>query len=424
MQKTTKRKKRDRAEKDRVHLDKPLSEMGEEWKKSMLEIEAYINRSAEARRQEIESDRKQPGRIKRPMNSFMLYRKAFQNHTKAYCEHNNHQVVSKVCGASWDQEPDHIRKQFGEWAKLERENHQKAHPGYKFAPKPNKNSVQAKRKRGDMSDDEASDLESYDWDNGRPYKGRRSHTGTPVPEHDLYATQPGYYPPQHQYAQHTMMINPRAVKSSYGYMNPNKQMPTPYNSLSMNHSGQYLSANSTTNRHYQQSVGGYVEDVSYHKTASPNSGIYHQPMQRSLMDSYAPQSHPALEHTPPPAQFLPNSRLDQGMYPTHGGSFDPNDPLQLPDNSIEASGLDYNFNGSGVHHGMGDGLSGDFLGDSMLHDQRAQQILRGNEENWDIQQLDDVQADESFEDWGVDPSLSQPYGVTDPSLSEAYIAQD
>ncbi|PSR81616.1 high mobility group box domain-containing protein, partial [Coniella lustricola] len=105
----------------------------------MLEIEAYINRTAEVRRKEISSDRKQPGKVKRPMNSFMLYRKAFQNHTKAYCEHNNHQVVSKVCGASWDQEPEHIRKQFADWAKMERANHQLAHPGYKFTPAKPKN---------------------------------------------------------------------------------------------------------------------------------------------------------------------------------------------------------------------------------------------------------------------------------------------
>lgn len=392
----------------------------------MLEIEAYINRPADARKNEADSDRKQPGRVKRPMNSFMLYRKAFQNHTKAYCEHNNHQVVSKVCGASWDMEPEHIRKQFADWAKQERANHQKAHPGYKFAPaKPNKAP-----KRKQDSDDEASDLESYDWESGQRIKRARSHTGTPVPEHDLYTAQQGYYhQPPPQYGQHPSMINSHnAMLSSYGYNNPNKQMPAPYNAMTLGQTGQtgqYLSSNSMANQHYGQR-GYAVEDVSYHKTPSP-SNPYHHPMQQGLMDSYVstPQHH-GLEHTPPPAQFMQDARMGSGMYVgMSNGSFDPNDPLQLPDNAIETSGFDLNFHSNPLgHQSLGGGLSNEFVGESLLQDHQAQQLLRGSDESWDIQPLDEGQAGEHYDDWGVDPSLSQPYAVNDPSLPGMYTARE
>lgn len=421
VQKPKKRKGRAKADKDKVHLEKPLSEMGEEWKQSMAEIETYINRPAEVRRKEIDLDRKQPGKIKRPMNSFMLYRKAFQNHTKAYCEHNNHQVVSQVCGASWDQEPEHIKKQFADWAKLERTNHQKAHPGYKFTPA--KPKTAPKRKRD--SDDEASDLDPYEWENAQRLKMARSNTGTPVPEHEaIYSSHQGYYAPPQQYAQqpgvHPGMVPGRAVMSSYSFNNPNKSMPAPYGQITMPQTGQYLSANSMANHSYQQR--GFVEDVSYHKTPSP-SNPYHQPMQPSLMDAYASPPQPrGLEHTTPPAQFVQNNQLDTGMFPVNGASFDPSDPLHIPDHGIESSGLNFNFNEANVPHPMGDVLMSEF-GESMLQDQQAQQLLRGNNESWDIQPLDEAQAGDQYDDWGVDPSLSQPY-AHDPPLSEVYNARD
>lgn len=420
VQKPKKKKGREKADKDKVHLEKPLSEMGEEWKKSMLEIEVYINRTAETRLHEIENDRKQPGKIKRPMNSFMLYRKAFQNHTKAYCEHNNHQVVSKVCGASWDQEPESIRKQFGDWAKMERANHQKAHPGYKFTPAKPKN---AKRKHN--SDDE-SELETYDWDSGQKIKRSRSHTGTPVPD-EIFSHHGYYAPPSHhqQYGQHPSHLSSRAVMSSYGYSNPNKQMPAPYGSMVMNQSGQYLSSNTMTNMNYQ--ARGYpVEDIAYHKTPSPGNHYQQASMQHSMMDSYGGPQHHGMEHTPPPTGYMhSDSHLDGSMYPMNDNSFDPSDPLNLPDHSIESGGLEFNFNGGGGHQSLGGELDHEFVGgDSFAHDQHSQQVLRGNEESWDIQPLDESQAGDQYDDWGVDPSLSQPYAMNDPSLSEAYTVQD
>ncbi|KAF8249333.1 HMG-box, partial [Wilcoxina mikolae CBS 423.85] len=94
-------------------------------------MECWVTRSTQARKKEVE---KRGGYITRPMNSFMLYRSAFAERTKYWCLQNNHQVVSSVSGESWPLEPDHIRQKYNDLAKKERENHQLAHPGYKFSP--------------------------------------------------------------------------------------------------------------------------------------------------------------------------------------------------------------------------------------------------------------------------------------------------
>lgn len=91
----------------------------------------------------------------------MLYRSAYAERVKQFCKENNHQVVSQVTGASWPLEPDEIRKKYEKLALLERDNHQAAHPDYKFAP--NKTG----KKRGRDEDDSDSDGE---------WSGKRSRT--------------------------------------------------------------------------------------------------------------------------------------------------------------------------------------------------------------------------------------------------------
>lgn len=119
-------------------LTKPLSEVAKDVPEvPVADIAGFVTRSTEERLKET-SRNKTPGRIKRPMNAFMLYRKAYQEVAKTQCSHNNHQHVSKVCGAGWPMEPDHIHHMFNEWAQIERANHQKAHPDYKFAPSKSK----------------------------------------------------------------------------------------------------------------------------------------------------------------------------------------------------------------------------------------------------------------------------------------------
>ncbi|KAB8339184.1 hypothetical protein FH972_022119 [Carpinus fangiana] len=76
---------------------------------------------------------------------------------------NNHQVVSAVSGQSWPKEPPAIRDFYNGLASLERDNHAKAHPSYKFSPsKPV--TFPASRRRKTSTSDADSDEYSSDGD--------------------------------------------------------------------------------------------------------------------------------------------------------------------------------------------------------------------------------------------------------------------
>ncbi|OBT60165.1 hypothetical protein VE03_10302 [Pseudogymnoascus sp. 23342-1-I1] len=157
--------KKTKTENGLTRLEEPLSVLTRTCAHvPVVDIEAYVNRSVETRRKEVE-DGKNPGKVKRPMNSFMLYRKAYQNRTKNWCLKNNHQVISQLCGDSWPLEPVNLRAQFKEWARIERKNHENAHPGYKFSPAKAATAKAAKRKVS-VSDEELGQ-EDYDCDRGR-----------------------------------------------------------------------------------------------------------------------------------------------------------------------------------------------------------------------------------------------------------------
>lgn len=144
-------------------------------------MEEWVNRSAEVRRKEVE---KRNGYVTRPMNSFMLYRSAYAERTKQWCLQNNHQVVSSVSGESWPMEPPEVRELYNEYAKIERINHQNAHPTYKFSP--SKTTAAARKRKGEYSDEEPSDLDDAEWNPGngrsrsRPSKRTSQNMGYPV----------------------------------------------------------------------------------------------------------------------------------------------------------------------------------------------------------------------------------------------------
>jgi hypothetical protein len=129
-------------------LDAPLSELTKSSSIPIKDTNAWVNRSIEERH--AESARKL-GKVPRPMNSFMLYRSAYAERTKQWFMQNNHQHVSKVSGRSWAMEPQEIRNQFDNWAKIERANHQLAFPNYKFSP----SKTATKRQRGGADEDES-----------------------------------------------------------------------------------------------------------------------------------------------------------------------------------------------------------------------------------------------------------------------------
>jgi hypothetical protein len=258
----------------------------------MKDIEAHVNRSKEQRLKELEQSN---GYVKRPMNSFMLYRSAFADRTKHWCKQNNHQVVSSVAGESWPLESDELRSQFDQWAKTERQHHQEAHPNYKFSPSKSSN----KRRKGDVSDDEIepSDLDEHDPDGeyrgGRSVRQRRQPretvylpTNVGFESHPYYGQQlNGYEPSQFQYANpgrplpsniaYDMHGNPYDTHmQTYLHQSPPQQHTNPYMYHDMQN-GTRVSTPASLNG--QQTIGGYglpggqiADDIfSHSRTSTP-----------------------------------------------------------------------------------------------------------------------------------------------------------
>lgn len=138
----------------------PLSEVT----KHMLHIplkdmEALVHRPITERRMEVA--KKKNGKVSRPMNSFMLYRSAYTDRIKALFHLNNHQEVSRASGKSWGMETPLVRTKYEELANIEKDNHCRAHPHYKFAPK--KETEPKGKRRRDAEEDCFADCDDPDF---------------------------------------------------------------------------------------------------------------------------------------------------------------------------------------------------------------------------------------------------------------------
>ncbi|KAL3464770.1 hypothetical protein BJX64DRAFT_286252 [Aspergillus heterothallicus] len=135
VQKSPRQRRRAKKGKDReprASLPGPLSEITKHMTDIPLkDMEEHVHRSIEKRHLEVAE---KGGKVARPMNSFMLYRSAYQERTKQWFAQSNHQVVSEVTGDSWARESPEIKAKYIRLASIEKQNHLRAHPGYKFTP--------------------------------------------------------------------------------------------------------------------------------------------------------------------------------------------------------------------------------------------------------------------------------------------------
>ena len=119
----------------------------------LVETETYIRRPKELREEEWTKRHNFP-RIPRPMNVFLLYRRAVSERAKEYAGVTNHQAVSRVAAISWKNESDRVKNIFCYYANLEKKYHDKAVPNYKFSPQRTQSTKASKRKRkGEDSED-------------------------------------------------------------------------------------------------------------------------------------------------------------------------------------------------------------------------------------------------------------------------------
>ena len=241
----------------------PLSELTKSYTEIPIrDINAWVNRSTEERLTEINA---KTGYIKRPMNSFMLYRSAYAERTKMWCLQNNHQVVSSISGESWPLEPQEVRDLYIEYAKIERDNHAKAHPNYKFSPsKPN--TLAKKRTDSNEEEDESepSDLDDPEWLSGRYRKEKRqAHRTRLEPRGTSFAVKTE--------SRRRKDVPSRQV-SSYQFNNPGKPLP-----LSLNTDEIYGEYYNQTDVQQGTHGGVPVEDILVRQARAPTMQYQHFP---------------------------------------------------------------------------------------------------------------------------------------------------
>jgi hypothetical protein len=393
------KKEKAKAEKKIVKLEKPLSELTKDWTHvPIADIESYVNRSAEERRREVE-DGKVPGKVKRPMNSFMLYRKAYQNRTKDWCLQNNHQIVSQVCGDSWPLEPESVKEQFSEWARIERQNHQNAHPGYKFSPsKPGATKATTKRKAFQDPRSEELELEDFEWQDAQPRKPKKPRSAPLLEQLVPYPTTRSAY--QYLSRGSSAEVSYGSYnKSSYQATNPGKPIPPLYNQAKLD-AGQYYQQSIQSN----PSIAG-VEDVIIRKTASPGVHSYlglPGGQDYDVINVYQPYEG-VIEHELriDPSLMAQDhaasgSELYSGRYP-EGAYFDGN--VNSPSGDTNWQQQTY---GMGDHNDPGrqqpalNYLGPELTVTNMRIEDHHMHVLKGHQDAW---QVDSLEAHQEFEKW-------------------------
>ncbi|KAL8942737.1 MAG: hypothetical protein Q9216_001485 [Gyalolechia sp. 2 TL-2023] len=189
----------------------------------VVDVFVKVNRSIEERQEEARRDNK----IKRPSNSFMLYRSAYGERVKALYPQNNHQIISRICGASWKMETPDIKEKFSTYYELEKENHAKAHPTYKFSPA---KSSPSRKRRGtdDSSDDEDRVSQAGDFDSEYRPRGARRSRLVKTPRTSTPTSYPAS-PPALLNSNYGLLYNQGLGfnASSWQVCNPGKPMPIP-----------------------------------------------------------------------------------------------------------------------------------------------------------------------------------------------------
>ena len=244
------------AEKNKVpQITAPLSELTKDLEHVPIkDMNAWVTRSEETRIAEVAV---RHGYVTRPMNSFMLYRSAYAERTKIWCLQNNHQVVSSVSGESWPMEPPEIRDLYTEYARVERDNHAKAHPGYKFSPSKTENpSRKRKEPTVEVIEEEPSDLDELEYE----WQPNADKSQINLKQTTLSAGNTSNLSQQEEYFYEG--LNGRE-RSTFEWNNPGRPMPLPLGTHELQ--GQYYQTYVRPNIRDP----AFVEDVVIRRTDTP-----------------------------------------------------------------------------------------------------------------------------------------------------------
>jgi hypothetical protein len=151
-----------------IELDKSLSKIAKNQRYTpvVVDLEAFVNRSSKERQEEVKRG-KTPGKVGRPMNSFMLYRKPYRHIADTMSEQRNNRTISQIIGHSWQVESKEVKDRFAALAKTNMQSHKNAFPGYKFQ---SSSDEKTKRKSSNPSSTDESSNDEPSPSKGRPLK--------------------------------------------------------------------------------------------------------------------------------------------------------------------------------------------------------------------------------------------------------------
>ncbi|KEQ83044.1 hypothetical protein D6C99_01775 [Aureobasidium pullulans] len=313
-----------------VILQAPLSILTKDSETPLRDMEAWANRSIEDRRAEVVKANK----IARPMNRFMLYRSAYAERTKKWCDQNNHQIVSKVTGQSWKQlEPKEVKDYYDKLATIERENHQRAFPEYKFSPAKAMPKKKNPKRILDYPESAYHNLSDSEGDPDGEYNpGRRVRQVKQPPRMTHpYADNYSYADPKYQ------LPDP-----GRGYGQYQQAMPYAVSQAQMYHTDPYSHAVANGHGQYQLYQQGNGSQQMHDHRMAMNATPASMGSNGALVSMPGGQHHELLQSRGP----TPVSSYQQ---PQHGGNYvDHNGLLLHPDHTNynlgnELSGLDTNF---------------------------------------------------------------------------------
>jgi hypothetical protein len=108
--------------------EKPLSELTDSESSGLVEVTKFVNRSVEQRQLEAQV----AGKIKRPLNPFMLYLKAYHDLAALKNKETAVGTTTQFVGHSWVIEGDSVKQAFFALAATDKSLHRQAFPSYKF----------------------------------------------------------------------------------------------------------------------------------------------------------------------------------------------------------------------------------------------------------------------------------------------------
>ena len=229
-------------------------------------------------------------------------------------------------------EPEEVRNQFNEWAKIERANHAAAHPSYKFSPSKATN----KKRKGEFTDDE-EDASDLDGDPDGEYRAGGRNVRQRRQQHHDPNDIAGYLPSNVGFSSHPYYDQQAAA---YDHAQQYAYTGRPLPSNAMGYDGSGIAYNPQTGTYVQTSVHQhpqypYVQDIRGVRVPTPNSlnggnqsiGGYGLPggQQMSAEDLFST----SRTSTPATLQAQYNQYTQQPMYPNyHSYTPQPQQPYQ------------------------------------------------------------------------------------------------